>query len=180
MTLPSDSDFNLYDGTPFTQTDWDANFQKIVTILTNGSYDFNINQITAGTYVGLPGNSFSSTTGEDITAGDIVRLSGGLIYKATNANSAGITGVVGISTTTTVSGQTATVSSDFYTSFAGLTTGIKYYVGVNGAKVTTKPSLYPFELGTSVSTTRINMSLNEDLTPTGSVITTPLSTAPEG
>lgn len=180
MAYPSDSDFSLYDGSLITNVEWDANFQKIPILWSSGSYDINVNQITAGTYVGLPSDNFTGTTGESIDAGDIVRLSGGLLYKATNATSAGVTGVVGVSTTTTASGLTATVASDYYSSFSGLTVGATYYVGVDGAKVTTEPSEYPVVLGTAVSATRLNINIQEDRTPAGTIMAYSVAEKPNG
>ena len=54
MAVPSSSDFNKWDGTKFSDTDWDQNVDKTVEILVDGTYDLNVNQITASTYVGLP------------------------------------------------------------------------------------------------------------------------------
>ena len=180
MAYPSDSDFNLYDGSLITNVQWDSNWQKIPILWSSGSYDINVNQITAGTYVGLPSANFTGTTGESVTAGDILRLSGGLLYKASNATSAGVTGVVGVATTTTASGLTATVASDYYSSFSSLTVGATYYVGVNGAKVTTEPSEYPVVLGTAVSATRLNINIQEDRTPAGSIMAYSVSEKPNG
>lgn len=180
MAYPSDSDFSLYDGSLITNVEWNNNFQKIPILWSSGSYDINVNQITAGTYVGLPSDNFTGTTGESIDAGDIVRLSGGLLYKATNATSAGVTGVVGVSTTTTASGLTATVASDYYSSFSSLTVGATYYVGVDGEKVTTEPAEYPVVLGTAVSATRLNINIQEDKTPVGTVMAYTLGTKPNG
>ena len=180
MAYPSDSDFSLYDGSLITNVQWDSNFQKIPILWASGSYDINVNQITAGTYVGLPSDNFTGTTGESVTAGDILRLSGGLLYKATNATSAGVTGVVGVSTTTTASGLTATVASDYYSSFSSLTVGATYYVGVNGAKVTTEPAEYPMEIGKAVSATRLNINFQEDKTPVGTIMAYTLGTKPNG
>ena len=181
MAYPSDSDFSLYDGSSLiTNVQWDSNFQKIPILWSSGSYNINVNQITAGTYVGLPSANFSGIVGESVTAGDILRLSGGLLYKATNATSAGVTGVVGVSTTTTASGLTATVASDYYSSFSSLTVGATYYVGVNGAKVTTEPTEYPITIGTAVSATRLNISIQEDKTTVGSIMAYTLGTKPNG
>jgi microcystin-dependent protein len=180
MTVPSTGDFNLYDGTPITNTDWDANFTQVVTFLTNGNYDMTFNSISATTYTGLPTDTFTLTTGEDITAGDVIRISGGNAYKASNTTSAGITSVAGIATTTASSGTSVTISYGYYNSLSSLNVGSTYYVGNNGAITITKPQNYPFEIGTAVSETRINMLLKEDPTPAGNVIPYSIATAPEG
>ncbi len=180
MTVPSTGDFNLYDGTPITNTDWDANFTQVVTFLTNGNFDMTFNSVTATTYNGLPTDTFTLTTAEDITAGDVVRIAGGNAYKATNTSSSGITAVSGVATNTASSGTSVTIAYGYYDSFSGLTVGSKYYVGTDGGKTLTKPQDYPFEIGTAVSTTRINFLLKEDPTPAGNVIPYAIATAPAG
>ena len=180
MTIPSTGDFNLYDGTPITNTDWDANFTQVVTFLTNGNFDMTFNSVTATTYNGLPTDTFTLTTAEDIEAGDVVWIAGGNAYKATNTSSAGITAVSGVATNTAASGTSVTIAYGYYGSFSGLTVGSTYYVGTDGGKTLTKPQDYPFELGTAVSTTRINFLLKEDPTPAGTVIPYSIATAPEG
>ena len=77
MTTPSASDLNLYDGTPFDQTDWDGNWNQAISWLTSGNYDMTFQNITATTYTGLPTETFNLTAGEDITAGNVVRISSG-------------------------------------------------------------------------------------------------------
>ena len=181
MAYPSDSDFSLYDGSSLiTNVQWDSNFQKIPILWSSGTYDINVNQITAGTYVGLPSDNFTGTTGESVTAGDVLRLDGGLLYKATVTSSDGVTGVVGISTTTTAAGLTATVAGDYYSSFSGLTVGATYYVGLNGAKTTTEHPEYPLQIGIAVSATRLNINIQEDKTPPGTILAYTLGTKPNG
>jgi len=180
MAYPSDSDFQLYDGSLITSTQFDYNFQRIPTFWSSGTYDINVDTITANTYNNLPTNSFTATAGETITAGDIVRWSGGQIFRATNASSAGITSLAGIASTTTVSGQTVTVVRDYYNSLSGLTAGTTYYVGVDGAVVTTEPAAYPVEIGFASSTTQLNIRFKEDTTPTGTIIAYTTATQPNG
>ena len=180
MTVPSNSELNMYDGTPFDQTDWDSNFNQIITWLTSGNYEMTFNTVSATTYVGLPTNAFTLVAGEDLTAGDILRESGGQAYKASNATSSGITKVIGVAAATTSAAGTVTINYDYFSSFSGLTVGTKYYVGVDGAITSTKPQDYPFEVGLAVSTTRINFKFQEDSTPAGTVIPFSLASAPEG
>lgn len=180
MAYPSDSDFQLYDGSLITSTQFDYNFQRIPTFWSSGTYDINVDSITANTYNNLPTNSFTATAGETITAGDIVRWSGGQIFRATNASSAGVTSLAGIASTTTVSGQTVTVVRDYYNSLSGLTAGTTYYVGVDGAIVTTEPAAYPVEIGFASSTTQLNIRFKEDTTPTGTIIAYTTATQPNG
>ena len=66
MTTPSASDLNLYDGTPFDQTDWDGNWNQAISWLTSGNYDMTFQNITATTYTGLPTETFNLTAGEDL------------------------------------------------------------------------------------------------------------------
>jgi hypothetical protein len=163
MAYPTDSDFQLPDGTLVRESQYTYNFQRIPVFWSSGSYDINVNSITAGTYNGLPTDSFTATTGESIAAGDVVRWEGGLIYKATNATEAGITNIAGVSSTTTASGQTATIETDFYNSYSSLTIGVPYYVGVDGAITTTNPQVRAFIIGNSVTATRLNLTLRPKL-----------------
>jgi len=181
MAVPSASDFNKFSGTKFTNTDWDQNVDKTVEILANGNYDLNVAQLTATSYVGIPSDQFSTiTAGENLTAGDVVRISGGQAYKASNATSAGVTSVVGVCNTTVSSGGTVKIDYGFYNSFSSLTAGTLYYIGTSGAITSTKPSLYPLEIGRAVSATRINLNFREDDKPTGTIISTALTSAPKG
>ena len=119
MAVPSASDFNKWSGTKFTNTDWDQNVDKTVEILANGNYDLNVAQVTATSYVGIPSDQFSTiTAGENLTAGDILRISGGQAYKADNSTSAGVTAVVGVCNTTVSSGGTVKIDYGFYNSFS--------------------------------------------------------------
>jgi hypothetical protein len=162
MAVPSGSDFNKWSGTKFTNTDWDQNVDKTVEILANGNYDLNVAQVTATSYVGIPSDQFSTiTAGENLTAGDIVRISSGQAFKADNSTSAGITAVVGVCNTTVSSGGTVKIDYGFYNSFSSLTAGTLYYVGTSGGITSTKPTNYPLEIGTAVSATRININIKE-------------------
>jgi uncharacterized protein (UPF0303 family) len=165
MALPSASDFNKYDGTKFNNTDWDQNVDKTVEILAAGNYDLNVNQITAQTYANIPSEKFSTlTAGEDLDAGDVVRISGGQLLKADNTTEAGITDVVGINVQTVTSGNTAEIAYGFYDAFSLLTVGTTYYVGVNGGITSTRPSTYIVEIGIAVASNRINLDIKNDVT----------------
>ena len=163
MTVPSTSQLNMWNGTPFTNTTQDEDNIQFVSWLTSGSYDMNFGTVTATTYNGLPTETFSLTTGEDITAGDIVRISGGLAVKATNASDAGITGVVGVATETVVSGGTLDISNQYYESYGGLTVGATYYIGTNGEITSTNPGIRAYIIGVAVSATRLNLTVKPKL-----------------
>ena len=180
MAIPNISDYNTWDGNVFTHPEIDGNSQKTIDFLTT-NYDVTFNSVTASEYVGIPSDQFSTiTAGENLSAGDVVRISGGQAYKADNTSSAGITAVVGVCNTTVSSGQTVKIDYGFYNSFSSLTAGTLYYIGTSGAITSTKPSLYPVEIGRAVSATRINLNFREDDKPTGTIITTALTSAPKG
>ena len=180
MATPNISDYNTWDGNVFTHPDIDGNSQKTIDFLTT-NYDVTFNSVTASEYVGIPSGQFSTiTAGENLSAGDVVRISGGQAYKADNTSSAGITAVVGVCNTTVSSGQTVKIDYGFYNSFSSLTAGTIYYIGTSGAITSTKPSLYPVEVGRAVSATRINLNVREDDKPTGTIISTALTSAPKG
>jgi phage-related tail fiber protein len=181
MAVPNINDLITWSGTKFTNTDWNDNCNKLIQFIADGTYDLNVNQITASTYVGIPSDQFSTiTAGENLTAGDIIRISGGQAYKADNSTSGGITAVVGVCNTTVSSGGTVKIDYGFYNSFSSLTAGTIYYIGTSGAITSTKPSLYPVEIGRAVSATRINLNFREDDKPAGTIISTALTSAPKG
>ncbi len=97
--------------------------------------------------------------GEDLAAGDIIRISGGQAFKADNTTEAGITAVAGVNANAVTSGNNARIAYGFYDAFSALTVGETYYVGVNGAITSTLPAIYQVELGVAVSTTRINLDI---------------------
>jgi hypothetical protein len=181
MGVPTAGDFNKWDGTKFTNTDWDQNVDKTVEILANGNYDLNVNKVTASEYVGIPSDQFSTlTAGENLSAGNIVRVSGGQVYKADNTSSAGVTSIVGVCNTTVSSGGTVKVDYGFYNGFSSLTAGTMYYVGTSGAITSTRPTgAYVVEVGRAVSTTRINLEFN-NLRPEFSGLINLLSAAGAG
>ena len=162
MTIPSNSELNMYDGTPFSNTDWDNNWNQAITWLTSANYEVNFSKVTASSFVGLPENTFTLTTGEDISAGNVIRISGGLAYKATNASVAGITSVVGIATITASSGASVTIDNSYYDGFSLLTVGGIYYVGLDGAITITKPATNILQVGIAVTASRLNIEINED------------------
>lgn len=159
MAAPSISDYNTWDGNVFNHPDFDSNSQKTIDFLTT-NYDVTFSTVTASEYVGIPSDQFSTiTAGENLSAGDVVRISGGQAYKADNSTSGGITAVVGVCNTTVSSGQTVKIDYGFYDGFSSLTVGTLYYLGTSGAITATKPSTYIVELGVAVSTTRINFTI---------------------
>ena len=54
MAVPTLGDFVRWVGNKLTNTSWNDNIQTLVKIVGDGTYDLNVNQITASTYVGLP------------------------------------------------------------------------------------------------------------------------------
>lgn len=180
MTVPNRNDFDLYTGDKLTGTQWNNSRDQIVAYLTDGNYDFTVNSLS-GDVIGDVRKTFATlTAGENLTAGDVVRIASGQVYKADNTTSAGITSVVGVCKTTVSSGGTVTIDYGFYDSFSTLSPGIVYYIGTSGAITVTKPSLYPVEIGRAVSASRINFNFREDDKPTGTIITTALTAAPKG
>jgi hypothetical protein len=163
MTTPSTSDLNMYDGTPFDQTDHDGNWTQSVTWLTSGNYDVTFQNVTATTFTGLPTETFNVTAGEDISAGDVLRISSGNAVKATNINDTGITQVIGVATQTVTSGATVAVSNQFYESYSSLIVGAAYYIGVDGGITVTNPGVRAYIIGYAVSSTRLNLNVKPQL-----------------
>lgn len=158
MTVPNRNDFDLYTGDKLTGTQWNNSRDQIVAYLTDGNYDFTINSLT-GNVTGDVRKQFATlTAGENLTAGDVVRIDSGQVYKADNTTFPGITAVVGVCNTTVSSGGTVTIDYGFYNSFSSLTEGTKYYVGTSGGLTSTKPE-YACEVGVAVSSNRINIEI---------------------
>lgn len=168
MALPTASDFNKWGNEKFDQIMWDGNIDKTVEILANGTYDLNINQLTANE---LPSKAFKTLyAGENLTAGDVVRVSSNQVYKATNASEAGITAIIGICSETVTSGNLVKITNDYYDAYTGLTAGTIYYVGVNGGITSTLPTTYQHTIGIAVSATRINIDVKNATNPTDIII----------
>ena len=66
MTTPSASDLNLYDGTPFDQTDWDGNWNQAISWLTSGNYDMTFQNITAKTTTQIAAKPIAQQTGRNV------------------------------------------------------------------------------------------------------------------
>lgn len=105
-------------------------------------------------------NSITATAGENLIAGDVLRISSGQAFKADNTTEGGVTAIVGVCNTTVSSGGTVKIDYGYYDGFSSLTAGTTYYVSTSGGITSTKPSSFVFEIGIAVSTTRINFSFN--------------------
>ena len=181
MGVPTSGDFNKWDGTKFDNIDSDQNVDKIVEILANGNYDLNVNKITASDYVGIPSDQFTTiTAGENLSAGDVIRISSNQAFKADNTTEAGITAVVGVCNTTVTSGETVQIDYGFYNSFSSLTAGTLYYVGTSGSITSTRPVEYQVKLGVAVSTTRINLDITIENDIAGQVAAFARTSVPTG
>ena len=76
MSLPLFSDLKTYIGKLLLNTDWDYNFQKVVSWLSDGTTDLSVNKITAaGALTGTTG-SFSSAVTASSFVGSGAALTG--------------------------------------------------------------------------------------------------------
>jgi hypothetical protein len=163
MTVPSTSLLNMWDGTPFTNTDRDGDNTTLVSFLASGNYDVTFNSVTANSFTGLPTETFNVTAGEDLTAGDVLRISAGNAVKATNVNDTGITQVIGVATQTVTSGATVAVSNQFFDSYSNLTVGAPYYISIDGGITDTNPGVRAYIIGHAVSASRLNLTVKPKL-----------------
>lgn len=131
-------------GAPANAATWNVSYAQVLSNFNDGTKDFFPRQVVV-----------SMTTGEDITAGDYVRISGATILKATNASSAGISKTLGFAAETKTTGNACKVSVNSVYGLSSLTAGAFYYVGVDGAITTTRPASNAKIIGIATSTTDI-------------------------
>jgi len=162
MALPTINDFIQYIGTLLTGNNWNTNFQKIVDILTNGTYDLKVNQVTATTYIGAPGSQISTLiAGESITKGQLcyLKISDAKLYVADQSSVATADTCLGVAIDSYDSGSAVILETSFYTEYSGLTPGY-YYLGTVGQIVSTAPSTGVIKpIGLAVSTTSIKLCI---------------------
>jgi len=109
-------------------------------------------------------NYITVTAGEALTANDVVRLSGGLAYKADNTTEGGITAVVGIVTQTTAINDPAIIAVRYWNGFSGLTAGETYYVGTTGGLTTqsfNSTVSRPLIVGTGITSSLLLINIKE-------------------
>ena len=109
-------------------------------------------------------NYITVTAGEALTANDVVRLSGGLAYKADNTSEGGITAVVGVVTQTTAINDPAIIAVRYWNGFSGLTAGETYYVGTTGGLTTqsfNSTVSRPLIVGTAISSSLLLINIKE-------------------
>lgn len=142
MALPVISDFITYIGKLLDDLPWDNNWQKVIDILTNGTYDLNVNKITAASFVGVPGLQINSlTAGENLLKGKAcyLKLSDGLVYYADKSSAQTTDTFLGIVTADCLNGGIVTIERGMYTEFTGLTRGI-YYLSTAGDVISAEPT----------------------------------------
>ena len=71
MALPSINDFLEWSGNKFTNTQWDANWTKIVQVLTSGTYDLKIDKLECGD---ITANSIDVATTNGVPTGAIQKM----------------------------------------------------------------------------------------------------------
>lgn len=128
-----------------------------VTIICDGTNWEILNDDTKNNYITV-------TAGEALTANDVIRLSGGMAYKAYSTREIGLYGVVGFVTQTTAINDPAIIAVRYWNGFSGLIAGNDYYIDTNGTIGTESVFVvYPkyFKIGTAISSTTILINFEE-------------------
>ena len=120
--------------------------------------------VTAAAVVTPGSDTLDITTAAAVAIGDVVEITGAGLAQPADADAAsqpvgGVQSVLGISTTATAPGGTATVQhSGVVTGLAGLTPGAQYYLGAAGA-LTAAPVIatgnYVLFMGIAISATEL-------------------------
>jgi len=134
-------------GFPLNASEFNSRITDFNTSLQNESKDIAI-RMQVRTF----------TTGENVSAGDALRVSGATVLKADNTSVSGITGFVGFATETITLGNPCRVAYNMVEGLSGLTAGDTYYIGVSGSITNTKPSSNVKVVGVADTTTSIFIS----------------------
>jgi hypothetical protein len=165
MTTPSVSDLK-HDGRPRTTSDWNNLLDRFEDWVTDGTYDFVINSITATTYNNLPGfNITGLVAGENIAAGDMVRLkvADGKAWRTDQSTVEGVTNILGAAVAAYSTGETVIVNNKQYTGYSSLTVGSRYYIATAGNISNTAGVVYKVSIGLATSTTTIEFDFSEQI-----------------
>jgi hypothetical protein len=132
---------NLPTGTTATDGAVGNHIQTVANGGTNAT-----DAATAKANLSIPEQSFALIAGENINIGQMVYIlaTDSKVYKATNAAAAvGLKQAIGFATQTVTANGTNTVTcyiAGINSNLSGLTTGSRYYLGVNGAVTATPPT----------------------------------------
>lgn len=139
-------------GFPLNSTEWNSRTTDFNSAFQLGIKDIFPRQIVR-----------SLNAGENLTAGDFVRLSGSTLLKVDNGSLAGVTNFTGCALETVTSGNPVKYSVNVVEGQSGLTPGSTYYIGSSGAITITKPSNFAKSIGIaySVSVFVFNYSPND-------------------
>lgn len=131
-------------GFPLNASEWNSRITEFNVSAQNGTKDSFPRSLVR-----------SLNAGENLTAGDFVRVSGSTVLKADNTTAAGVTNFLGCATETVTSGNPVKVAYNFVEGLTGLTAGATYYIGTSGAITSTKPTTFAKSIGYAMSTTSI-------------------------
>lgn len=157
------SDFPRWGLSPVTGAQYNSLIDQIVTVLTSGNYDLDVNTVNAVTLIGdisqctgFPSSDVSLTASTTIAAGKIVRQSSSQAALADNGSTGGITNILGIATNAASTGETVAVQTQgTVTGLSGLSQGTTYYVGTSGDLTSSRPSARAVAIGYAISSTSL-------------------------
>lgn len=163
MAFPTINDLILYIGTLLDGNDWNNNWQKLISFLSDGTYDLNVSKITATSYVGVPGLQINTlVAGTTILTGKFcyLNLVDGLLYNADNSASATSDTLLGVSTDDYVAGQDVVLEKNMYSGYTGLTRGIYYLGSAGGTSITAPATGIIRPVGLAINTTTMLLNIN--------------------
>jgi len=134
-------------GFALNASEWNSRNTEGNTFFQNGTKDYFPRQ-----------EIISMTTGEDITAGDFVRVTSATIVKTDNTTAAGVTNFLGCAVETITSGNPCRVAINAIYGLTGLTAGSTYYLLTSGTVTSTRPDTFPKAIGYAISTSVIIFS----------------------
>ena len=147
-------------GFPLNAAEWNSRNSEYDTAFGTNTKDIAIRQ-----------NILTMTTGENITLGDALYVSGATILK-TDDSDAARKNFIGFALETIASGNPCKLSLNAVYGLSGLTSGALYYLSATaGAITTTAPNTYSKAVGYALSTTTFFIKNVEEETPTFSSAT---------
>lgn len=141
-------------GFPLNATEWNSRLTELDTAFQTNTKDFAIRQIV-----------LSMNTGENITAGDFVYVSGATILKTDDSDTAR-KGFLGCALETITTGNPCRVAVNAVYGLSSLTAGANYYLSATSGQITsTPPNTYSKAIGYALNTTTLFIKNVENENP---------------
>lgn len=130
---------------------FNAKYLELENILSDETKDIAIRQ-----------QIITATAGENITAGDFVRITATGLFKTDNGSAAGIKNFIGCALESVSTSATCRVATNAVYGLTGLTQGASQYLSTSGAITETRPTAYAKAIGYALSTTSLLINYHSD------------------